>query len=74
LVQNQTTFLQALLGGAISFLPEEGAASRPSPARDPTAIEPAPAREALKFMFSPQGAVFRCALFHPHSVEKSPLR
>ena len=52
--------LQALLGGSLAFLPAEGDATvSPASPRDTSAIEPAPAREALKFMFSPQGAVFR---------------
>lgn len=52
--------LQALLGGSLAFLPAEGEATMsPGAPRDTSAIEPAPAREALKFMFSPQGAVFR---------------
>ena len=52
--------LQALLGGSLAFLPAEGSGTAsPAAPRDTSAIEPAPAREALKFMFSPQGAVFR---------------
>lgn len=48
-----------MAGGVNSLVGREGGAG--GNFGEESSIEGSPAREALKFMFSPQGTVFRCA-------------